>query len=379
MKTVLKQLIKDSDSSSIPFIKFMEEALYNPHKGYYMTAGKRLGPGGDFVTAPELTSLFGELLALQMIELWQFMGSPTKFKLIEMGPGSGRLAYDILRTAKQFKNFYAAISCELVEISQDFVQRQKKLLKKGGVHKKVCWHSDIDGALDGGVIGVIFANEFLDALPVHLVEQTANGLGEVGVKLDADGNFVTEILPLSKNIHGDYFSSRGITLATGTRTEIAMPAQNWIKKAGELLQEGMVLLIDYGHTQKDYYAPVRTNGTLAGHLQHVRIDDPLANPGEMDLTAHVDFSAILAAGREADLELLGYTTQGWFLMGLGILERLEILSKVAGTDTGPLKEAIKRLIMPEGMGETFKVMALGKGIGNQQLSGFRLNEQSKRL
>jgi SAM-dependent MidA family methyltransferase len=378
MKAHIKKLIQDS-GGSIPFIQFMEEALYNPQKGYYMTVGKRLGPGGDFVTAPELTSLFGELLALQMIELWQLMGSPEKFQLIEMGPGSGRLAHDILRTAKQFKNFYAAISYELVEISEDFRERQKKLLQKAGVHKKARWHLDLDGVCDGGVVGVIFANEFLDALPVHLVEQAPHGLSEVGVKLNEDEEFATEILPLSKNITGDYFSKRGISLATGTRTEIGLPGQEWIKKAGELLTEGMVLLIDYGHPQKDYYAPVRTNGTLAGHFKHVRVDDPLANPGEMDLTAHVDFSAILSAGRQANLDLLGYTTQGWFLMGLGILERLEILSKVEGADTGPLKEAVKRLIMPEGMGETFKVMALGKGIGSKQLSGFRLNEQSKRL
>ncbi|MBF0193711.1 MAG: SAM-dependent methyltransferase [Magnetococcales bacterium] len=378
MKKILTKLIKDS-GGSIPFIRFMEQALYHPQKGYYMTASKRLGSAGDFVTAPELTSLFGELLALQMIELWQLMGSPKNFKLIEVGPGSGRLAYDILKTASKFKTFYAAVSYDLVEISDDFRQRQRKLLKDGGVIKKIRWHSDIDKATDGGVIGAIFANEFLDALPVHLVEQVPHGLGEVGVKLTTEDKFATEIIPLSKDIAGDYFTSRGISLATGTRTEIGLPGQNWVTKTGKLLKEGMVLLIDYGHPQNDYYAKVRTNGTLAGHLKHVRIDDPLANPGEMDLTAHVDFSAILAAGKQADLELLGYTTQGWFLMGLGILERLEALSKIESVDTGPLKEAVKRLIMPEGMGETFKVLALGKGIGSPKLSGFRLNDQSERL
>ncbi|MBF0380622.1 MAG: SAM-dependent methyltransferase [Magnetococcales bacterium] len=378
MKSELKKLIGES-GGTIPFIRFMEEALYHPQKGYYTKVAKRLGPGGDFVTAPELTSLFGELLCLQMIELWQLLGSPKKFQLVELGPGSGRLAHDILRTAQKFKDFYTAVSYELVEISDDFSQRQKQLLKKGKLHKKARWHKDFDGVANGGVVGVIFANEFLDALPVHLVEQSPHGLSEVGVKLNEDGEFTTEILPLAEKIGGDYFTSRGITLATGTRTEIGLPGQEWVKQAGAKLRQGMVLLIDYGHPQKDYYAAVRTNGTLAGHLKHVRVDDPLANPGEMDLTAHVDFTAILAAGREAGLDLVGYTTQAWFLMGLGILERLDILSKAGGADTGPLKEAVKRLIMPEGMGETFKVMVLGKGIEGQQLSGFRLNQQNDKL
>ncbi len=379
MKQILSELIKTS-GGSIPFVEFMRQALYHPEKGYYRMVKKRLGPGGDFITAPEITSLFGELIALQMIELWQLMGSPEKFQLVEMGPGSGRLARDILATAKRFATFYDALSYELVEISEDFRTLQEESLRQAGVIDKARWHRNIESAAGiDGVVGAIFGNEFLDALPVHWLEQTGEGLVEVGVVLDENGGFATTARPLSPEVPDDYFNSRGIELAEGTRTEVGLVGQEWMEQAAGLLRQGIILMIDYGHPQKEYYAPQRINGTLAGHMGHVRIDDPLANPGEMDLTAHVDFSAILQAGKRGGLELLGYTTQGWFLLGLGILERLEMLSKMEGVRMSDLKESVMRLTLPEGMGETFKVLALGRAMGECKLSGFRLNEQSKRL
>ncbi|MBF0357495.1 MAG: SAM-dependent methyltransferase [Magnetococcales bacterium] len=378
MKTELKKIIQAA-GGSISYAQYMRHALYHPQKGYYMTVGERLGVEGDFITSPELTSLFGELLTLQMVELWQLMGSPTKFQLIEMGPGSGRLAQDILLTAKRFPKFYSTISYELIEISQDFKDRQEKTLKESGVIAKAKWHKDLNNIADNSIVGVIFANEFLDALPVHWLEQTPDGLSEVGVCVNENGDFTTVLQPLSAEIADDYFTSRNITLTPGSRTEVGIAGQQWIKKAGEVLQQGLVLLIDYGHPQKDYYTPLRENGTLTGHLKHVRIDDPLANPGEMDITAHVDFTAIVEAGRASELELAGYTSQGWFLQSLGILERLEMLRSLEGVDIGNLKEAVLRLILPEGMGETFKVLALGKKISQHKLSGFRLNDQRDKL
>jgi SAM-dependent MidA family methyltransferase len=380
MKTELKKLIQAA-GGSITFNEFMSQALYHPQNGYYTAVRDRLGAGGDFITSPEITSLFGELLTLQIIELWQNMGAPQHFQLIEMGPGSGRLASDILKTAQKFSKFYAAISYDLVEISHDFRVRQEGQLEEAGVIEKACWHADLATAAGDGVVGIIFGNEFLDALPVHWLEQTEEGLAEIGVGLGVGEQevFTTVLRPLSARIAADYFSCRDISLAVGMRTEIGLAGQEWVQTAGRVLQRGVLLLIDYGYPQKEYFNPLRSNGTLAGHLKHVRVDNPLENPGEMDLTAHVDFTAVLAAGRESGLELLGYTTQGWFLMGLGILERLEMLSKVDGADVTSLKEAVMRLILPEGMGETFKVMALGKDIGTEKLSGFRLNEQSMHL
>ncbi|MBF0448530.1 MAG: SAM-dependent methyltransferase [Magnetococcales bacterium] len=382
MEHFIKKLIEKS-GGIIPFERYMSEVLYNPDQGYYCVPKKRIGPGGDFVTSPEITSLFGELLALQMIELWQLMGSPATFQLIEVGPGSGRLACDLLHTAKRFTAFYCAVEYGLVEISPDFRSIQQTNLNQVGVLDKVRWYRDIQELAKPGVVGVIFGNEFLDALPVHRVEMTERGLEELGVKWvegsDDSGHFEPAHLPLSKEIDPDYFKIRNVELAMGTRTEIGLAGQRWIERCGQVLKQGMILMIDYGHPQSEYYAAVRTQGTLAGHLCQVRVDNPLSHAGEMDLTAHVDFSAILAAGRKSGLHLLGYTTQGWFLMGLGILERLEMISKRDETRLNAAKEAVMRLILPEGMGEVFKVMALGRGLQGASMSGFRLNEQSHRL
>lgn len=382
MKTELKKIIVDA-GGVIPFEQFMAHALYHPQLGYYTAVKDRLGPNGDFVTAPELTSLFGELLALQFIEVWQYMGSPERFQLVEMGPGSGCLAKDILRTAKRFPVFYKAVDYCLVEISPDFQAMQKASLAASGFADKANWFADLHSAAgDEGIVGAIFGNEFLDALPVYWLEETASGLQEVGVRMSQSGepgDFTATVMPLSNQIAADYFVRRDIKLAEGTRTEIGLQAQQWTSKAGALLQRGMLLLLDYGHPQKEYYAPLRLSGTLAGHFKHVRVDNPLDHPGEMDLTAHVDFSAIRDAGINAGLELLGYTSQGWFLMGLGILERLEMLLNADSENIGNLKEAVMRLILPEGMGETFKVIAMGRDIENLKPSGFRLQDQSMRL
>ncbi|MBF0454729.1 MAG: SAM-dependent methyltransferase [Magnetococcales bacterium] len=375
----MKQLIEKS-GGKITFKQYMAEVLYHPTRGYYTRSKERLGSEGDFVTAPEITSLFGELLALQMIEIWHILGSPNRFQLIEMGPGTGRLAEDILTTAKKFPDFYQALSYSLVEISQDFQKQQAIRLQKAGVKAKARWYDTLQSAGSEKIVGVILGNEFLDALPIHRVEQTAEGLAEISVQLSQGEPFLeTTLTPLTAEISADYMTSRHIVLEEGTQTEIGLEGEKWVEEAGSLLERGVLLMIDYGLPQKGYYTPERRHGTVAGHLNHVRVDNPLDHPGEMDLTAHVNFTAMRDAGIRSGMHLLGYTTQGWFLMGLGILERLERLSSKEDESLAPLKEAVMRLILPEGMGETFKVLALGKGMDGAPLSGFRLSEQSEKL
>lgn len=363
----------------LTFRDFMELALYHPAHGYYMGSAPRLGREGDFVTAPEMTSLFGELLTLQWIDLWQKMGAPESFRLVEAGAGSGRLAADILATAHRFPAFQRAVSYTILEISPDFRQQQQRTLEGVQRAEGVTWVGDLDElGPPESLIGVIFSNEFLDALPVHWVEQGEAGLLELGVAAEGNG-LIPVALPPRPPLSPDHFTRRGIQLPVGMRTEAGLARDDWWRRAASRLKQGVLLAIDYGHVARDYYHPARRHGTLVGYRQHRAVEDPLAFPGEMDLTADVDFSALGEAGREAGLELLGFTTQAWFLMALGILVRLEAAQRNAPSPPIALRETVMRLLMPGGMGERFKVLAMGKGVQDGPLAGFSLNDQRQRM
>lgn len=378
LTALLRERLHDTPHG-LTFREFMALALYHPEHGYYMGSAPRLGREGDFVTAPEMTSLFGELLAVQWIDLWQQMGCPDPFHLVEAGAGSGRLAADILTTARRFPKFHATLRYTILEISPDFRRRQQATLREAGALEAVAWRTSLADLGPGSVEGVIFSNEFLDALPVHWVEQGETGLLELGVELAPDGTLQAVARPPRPPLEPDYFLRRGIELPVGMRTEAGLTREAWWREAAGALRRGGVLAIDYGHPARDYYHPARMAGTLVGYRQHRAVDDPLLFPGAMDLTADVDFSALAAVGREAGLELLGFTTQAWFLMGLGILVRLEAALRHAPAPPTALRETVMRLVMPGGMGERFKVLAMGKGVGSLPMAGFSLNDQRERL
>ncbi|MEO5333886.1 MAG: SAM-dependent methyltransferase [Magnetococcus sp. YQC-5] len=367
-----------SCGGAVPFCRFMELALYHPTHGYYMSQKPRIGREGDFVTAPELTSIFGELLTLQCVEIWEQLGCPDRFTVVEMGGGTGRLALDILQTARRFPAFLASLAYVLVEASHDFRARQQCLLAENGIGSDlITWQTTLPEEV---AAGVIMGNEFLDALPVHWVEMTQDGLREVGVTQGGAGGVEMVLLEPVPPLSADYFASIGIHLEPGYRTEVGLAAAAWMEEAGRVLQRGVVLIVDYGYLAAEYYAPWRTMGTLVGHRGHERMDDPSGYFGEMDLTAHVDFTAMARAGQRAGLSILGYTTQSWFLMGLGILERLEQVTRnKTHEDASLLREAVMRLLMPHEMGERFKVLAMGRGMKEGGLSGFRLNDQRQRI
>ncbi|MBF0272788.1 MAG: SAM-dependent methyltransferase [Magnetococcales bacterium] len=362
----------------IPFHRFMALALYHPEHGYYMSGRTRVGRGGDFVTAPELTSVFGELLTLQCIEIWQYLGSPSRFQVVEMGGGSGRLALDLLNTARRFPAFFAALTLCMVETSPDFTARQQHLLQEAGFGpERVIWLIDLPEVVEQGVI---LGNEFLDALPVHWVERTPDGLREIGVGVDGDGAWQTRLMTPIAPLEADCFERLGIDLPVGFKAEVGLQAEAWMERVGRVLRRGVVLMIDYGEAGRDHFSGRRPEGTLVGHRDGERVDDPLRHVGEMDLTAHVDFSAMARAGARGGLEGLGFTTQGWFLMGLGILERLEMASRTMTPEAvDALRKVAMRLLLPDEMGERFKVLAMGRGCDAGVLSGFRLNDQRQRL
>lgn len=377
LQTLLQEQIAQA-GGLLPFHLFMQHVLYHPEYGYYMAQRPRLGRAGDFVTAPEMTSLFGELLTLQCIEIWQRLDHPPLFQVVEAGAGSGKLAADICRTARRFPAFQAALSYTILEVSPDFQAIQQQTLAEAGILPDALrWCRTLEEL--ESVEGIILSNEFLDAFPVHWLEMTPDGLREIGVAWGESG-LTTQLMPVRPPMDPDYFAQLGVTLPVGLRTEVGLAATAWMEQAARLLKRGVILSIDYGYTQEEYYNLALPEGTLTGFYRHQQLSDPLLHPGEMDLTAHVNFTAVARAGVAMGLTTLGYTTQAWFLMGLGLLQRLEQLSHVqAADDYARLRQTVLRLIMPQGMGDRFKVLAQGKGMTDAPLAGFSLHTVPQRL
>ncbi|MEO5349530.1 MAG: class I SAM-dependent methyltransferase [Magnetococcus sp. YQC-3] len=379
IQTILRQAIVQA-GGCLPFHQFMQLALYHPQHGYYMSQRPRLGRGGDFVTAPEMTSLFGELLTLQCIEIWQRLGQPALFHIVEAGAGSGRLAADIVGTARRFPDFYVALRYTILELSPDFQAMQRQTLAEvvsppHGLH----WCSTLGELPGDGIEGVLLSNEFLDAFPVHWLEMGEEGLREIGVVWGEDG-LSTRQMPLSPPLLPDCLARLGVELPVGMQTEIGLAASSWMAEAARVLKRGVILSIDYGYTQTEYYSSALPQGTLCGFYRHQQVTDPLQHPGEMDLTAHVNFTAVARAGEENGLTTLGYTTQAWFLLGLGVLQRLEMLARSQREEAHQaVRQTVMRLIMPQGMGDRFKCLAQGRGMGGPPLAGFSLHNPVERL
>lgn len=341
----------------IPFSRFMERTLYAPGLGYYSGGAHKFGPGGDFVTAPELTPLFARTLAAQAAQV--LAGSFPE--IIEAGAGSGALAADLLLALEALDALPDRY--RILELSGELRQRQQETLRSRAPHlaSRVEW---LD-ALPQRCSGLVLGNEVLDAMPVALVAWQAEGIFERGVSLSAAGDFVWSDRPAEGALLAAaelLATSEKLPAGAPYLSEIGLAARAWVAEWGRRLEQGALLLIDYGFPRHEYYLPERDCGTLMCHHRHHSHDDPLWLPGLSDITAHVDFTGIAEAGFDAGLDVLGYTGQAQFLFNCGITERLEGL-KSAGERTY-LAEAKKvgKLISPAEMGELFKAIALGRGI-----------------
>ena len=334
----------------IPFSRYMEAALYAPGLGYYAAGSMKFGAAGDFVTAPEMTSLFGRTLAHVIAPVLAQTGG----EVLELGAGSGRLAVDVLGELERLGTLPAHYC--ILEISADLRARQQETLARELPHlrERVQW---LD-ALPVHFSGVIFGNEVLDALPVERVNWTENGPLVHGVTLDGDG-FAWQDRPIDDPLLR--VRAHALNLAPGYLTEINLAADALIGSLAHSLDRGLILMIDYGFSASEYYHPQRHMGTLRVHHRHHALDDPFYLPGLCDLTAHVDFSAVARAGEGAGLELAGYTGQANFLLESGLTE---LLMQTPPTDAAaylPQANAVQRLVSPAEMGELFKVIGFTRG------------------
>jgi SAM-dependent MidA family methyltransferase len=360
--TALLERIRDEirGRGPIPFVRFMDLALYDPDGGYYRAADARPGRGGDFVTAPELHPIFGETLADGIVEIWHALGEPDPFVVREHGAGEGALAVSVLRAAAAADTaLRGALRYRPVEVDARRTETLRTRLAAAGLES----HLDVDPPADASFDGVVLGNEVLDALPVHRVRRRGDRLLELAVDLDADGNLVeTEIEPTTAAL-AERLAAEGVDLVDGQTAEICLALDRWVAEATAGLRRGVLLLIDYGFPASELYDPVRRrDGTLRAYVRHQVHDDPYRHVGRQDLTAHVDVTAVERAAHQAGLTTIGITTQAEALVGLGIERRLQAIQADPATTLEAytlVRSALMRLLDPAAMGR-FRVMAFGR-------------------
>ncbi len=366
----LKQLIYDrilaSPQQRITFAEYMELALYAPQLGYYARSSQRIGSQGDFFTSPHLGRDYGELLAIQVAQMWQLLGQPQPFTVVEMGAGQGLLALDMLRYWQQHQpELLASLDYIIIETATAMVASQQRLLSDWPVR----W-SSWSALPDEGLIGCVFANELIDALPVHQVVVEAGELKEVYISI-FEQQLVEQVAELSTTELLKYFGQAHIDIggyAAGYRTEVNLAALGLIQTIAPKLRCGYLLLIDYGYSADRYYNPMRDQGTLQCYYQHRHHNDPYVHIGNQDLTAHVDFSSLIRQGAAAGLQQIGLTKQGLFLMALGLSDRI---AQVTNNSTDVMstlqqRQALHQLIDPNGLGG-FSVLIQGKNLSAEQV------------
>ena len=355
----------------ITFERFMDMALYDPESGYYSSKEKRIGREGDFYTSSHLHPVFGVIIGKQIYEMWEKIGRPEAFDIVEMGAGEGYVCRDMLEYLKStaiFKHLNYAI----IEINPLVKHRQEKLLSE--FSGKVKWFQSLDDV--AGVRGCFFSNELPDAFPVHLLEFQKE-LKEVYLK--ADKGELTETLgPLSNRAISDYFASINIHFDEGYRTEFNLRIREWLNDINKVLKEGFILTIDYGYSDRDYYSEDRNRGTLMCYHEHQLNENLYENIGYQDITAHVNFSSVKKWGEDIGIKTTGFTSQGAFMVSMGIDEEIRKISENS-KDYAMEIARIKKLIMPQGMGDSHMVMAQYKGEGLPQLKGFSIRNQVKYL
>jgi SAM-dependent MidA family methyltransferase len=347
----------------ISFARYMELALYEPGLGYYASGARKLGAGGDFVTAPELSPLFGRTLARQVA---QVLGADDA--VLEFGAGSGALAETLL----------GELSCPyfILETSPELRERQQRRL--GG---RTRWLERLPERFRG----VMLANEVADAMPVHALAWTRGGVLERGVCAnEGTGKEHTRVLAWSDRPAAGpvLMAAREIDIEIPPsgryESELALAARAWMRSLGRFLERGAILVIDYGFPAREYFHPQRSMGTLACHYRHHVHHDPFYLPGLQDVTAHVDFSALARAAADAGLEVLGYANQAQFLVNCGITDLLAGENPADPKRYLPAAAAAQKLLSPSEMGELFKVLAVGRGI-EAPLIGFSSGDRSHAL
>lgn len=360
----------------IPFSRYMELCLYHPEVGYYARRKEQFGKAGDFYTASDVHAVFGRLLARQFEEMWRVLGSPQRLDIVELGPGRGLFARDVLDwSRKKFSEFYSALHYVLIEASPvlrgALAERLKEYIDVGNISIKAGLESSGAACCVSTDDVIIFANEFFDALPVEVL--SGRGSLRVGVQ---DGRLTETFAPASAQ-ELEFLDRYSVHPPPGERVEASLAAVEWMRRLAAAVPRSIVVLIDYGYTREEQLAG-RHLGTIMAYRQHTASTDPYEAPGEQDITAHVNFTALRAAGEAEGLETLGLLTQSQFLMGIGEPNQFADAFEdcVLPQERAKVALQLKHLVTPAGMGETFQVLLMSKGVPKEKtahLSGLRFS------
>ncbi len=367
------QTILSKQNGKLSFHRFMQEVLYAPGLGYYSAGLQEFGKNGDFITAPEISSLFSQCLAQQC---QQVLTSLENGSILEFGAGSGIMAADILLTLQQQdslpEHYY------ILEVSANLRRKQKNTLseKCPELISRITWLDKLPESFSG----IVLANEVLDAMPIHLVHLSKKKLQEYYVTFQQNQWQLFLDEPENNTISDTMQHIASLldaeTIAQGYTTEINSYYQPWLRSLANCMVKGYVLLIDYGFPEHEYYHPQRNQGTLMCHYQHYAHSNPLIQLGLQDITAHVDFTALANAADSTEFSVTGYTTQAMFLLASGIVDNLtEITDPIEYYNRN---QTLIQLTSPQEMGELFKIMALSKNC-DTALSGFELADMRHRL
>ena len=352
----IRDRIRDA-GGEISFAEYMHHCLYAPGLGYYAAGASKFGPSGDFVTAPEVSSLFGAIVAQQSAEVLASIGTPA---ILELGAGTGKLAVDVLRELSAHEGTQNC-SYRILEVSADLRERQQQRIANEipELAGQVEWIDEPPADFSG----VVLANEVADALPVERFVRRSDGVRQLCVTVSGDAFELTErdapevLLDAVTGME----ELLGAPLPDDYRSEVCLAAPGWIGDVAKSLANATVFLFDYGVGRREYYAQERSGGWLRCHFRHHAHDDPLILPGIQDLTAWVDFTAIADAAVENGLEIAGYLAQAQFLMGGGLDRQLARFADLPTDAQLKLSAEIKLLTLPSEMGEHFKCLAMSRG------------------
>ncbi len=377
----IKSRIKSS--GPLTFAEFMDVALYYPDLGYYTSGRTVWGGDGDYITNLDLSNVFSTMLARQLREMWETLGTPEVFDLVEVGAGRGELTRAVVKAVKQgCPVFFKALNVALVEKNKAAVIKDETGEFNFPVFETI---SQVVKENGRPVSGCIFSHELLDAMPFHRVVKRQGRVYEIFTALDSDGNggVLTDMEgePSSKEL-ATYFEYVGVELKEGQVAEVQLAALAWVRGAGELIERGFLMTFDYGHPAPRLFA-AGMRGTLLCHRRHTLNEAPYEHIGRQDITCHVDFTGVKNAGLERELLPTGFTTQRLFLLGLDVVTELVDLSddeRAADAENITHNQGIKELIMPGGIGDTMKVFIQHKGLSVEpRLKGFSFKDMKERL
>lgn len=373
---IIHQII---DNGPITFAEFMDKALYYPELGYYVSTRKPFGDQGDFITNLDKGTAFTSTLSNSVFEMWDHLGRPKEFCIIDMGAGRGGLIRGLLSAIKRkFPELYSATTAYAIDKS---FRERKDPGRSEDYEGRLQWKNSLAG-IEGLDNAVILCNELFDALPFHRVVNDGGELKEIFVTLLGD-QLVDDVRDLSTNEIREYFQKEKIKLRPGQKADIFLKTGFILTSIASVMKKGFLITIDYGHPAVDLFGSF-PNGTMLCHYRHSLNDNPYINIGEQDITAHINFSQLKREGEDVELFTEGFTKQSNFLIGSGIQDDFRELQSLSPDNIEDINHnrGLKELIMPGGMGDTFNVMVQSKGFGSKsgiKLKGFSMRNFTDRL